>query len=438
MSSREVTLSIRQIKFFVGIFLLIIVAFIGFAISEGGRSVQASQDSIGGLSAGSTATPFLPGGDVDALLLDTVEGTEASPTPRPTVVYEDGKYPTAIPEVLPTLSDITPFSILADVNPLTGRPPDSPELLDRRPVASKITLYPRAARPQYGLTKADVVYEYYIEWGLTRFVAVFYGSNPDQIGPVRSGRFFDEHIARMYQSYLVFKYADKRVLDHFKTTDISDFLVLPLFGNCSPYFVGEEDRDIYNNIFFDLTRFGPCLDENGYDNERPRLRGGYFSSRLPFTGQQALGIFTHYSVDDYHYWGYEPSNKRYYREQETDDTRDGKPPSYAPLVDNLTGEQVSTDNLVFLFIPHSFANKNDKEDQVYHIDPQGTGRAYLFRDGIVVPAYWRRFAIDQPLELTDLNGKPLSLKPGRTFYEVLSEASTFENQGTQWYFYFEP
>ncbi len=96
-------------------------------------------------------------------------------------------------------------------DPLTGLIPADPSLLDRRPIAIKISNYPRAIRPQYGLNEADVVYEYYIEWLDTRFIGVFYGDNAKQIGPVRSGRYFDEHITRMYHSYYVFNYADPRV-----------------------------------------------------------------------------------------------------------------------------------------------------------------------------------------------------------------------------------
>ncbi len=437
MSQRKVSISIRQIKFFGGVFLLTVLAFLGFAVSEGRGAAQASQQ-IEGLAVDVTPTPFLPSSEADAFLFDTAAVAVSSPTAYPTVVYEDGLYPTTIPEALPTFSDITPYSLPEGINPLTGKAPDSPELLNRRPIASKITLFPRSARPEYGLTMADVVYEYYIEWGATRFIAVFYGTNPEQIGPVRSGRFFDEHIVRMYQSYLVFKYADPRVYDYFKSIDIRDFLVVPLLSNCSPFFVGKEERAVYNNIFFNYTRFGPCLEENGFDNSKPDLRAGYFSAHPRGATQQAMGIFTNYSVDDYHYWGYEPINKRYYRQQETDDLRDGKSPSYAPLIDNLTGQQVWTDNVVFLFVPHSFADKWQEEDEVYHIDPVGTGDAYLFRDGIVIPAHWRRIAIDQPLEITDLNGMPLPLKPGRTFYEVLREESLVTNQGAQWYFQFNP
>ncbi|MBT3336936.1 MAG: DUF3048 domain-containing protein [Anaerolineae bacterium] len=438
MSEKKITLSIKYLKFFGGLVFFTFLVFLVFAINEGRSAAQASENTDHFLSVMASPTPFLPGGELDVFPFEDVIETAASPTPRPTVVYEDGQYPTAIPLALPTLSNITPYSLPEGINPLTGKAPMLPEFLDRRPVASKITLYPRSARPQSALTMADVVFEYYIEGGLTRFIAVFYGTNPTQIGPVRSGRFFDEHIMHMYQSYLVFKFADPRVLDYLKATDVSEFLALPTIASCPPYFVGKEDRDTYNNIYFDLTRFGACLEKKELDNSRPTLRAGYFSGSPPAFAEEALRIFTYYSVDDYHYWGYEPLNQRYYRQQEITDTRDGKLPSYAPLIDMLTGQQVSADNIVFLFVPHSFTDQFQEEDEVYHIDPIGSGKAYLFRDGVVLPAYWRRIAIDQPLLITDLNGMPLSLKPGRTFYEVLKEDSTATQDEVQWYFQFEP
>jgi hypothetical protein len=72
-------------------------------------------------------------------------------------------------------------------------------------------------RPQYGLSKADLVYEYYLERGITRFIAVFYGEDANRAGPIRSARFFDEYIFRMYQAFFVFGNADDRVMEYFLT-----------------------------------------------------------------------------------------------------------------------------------------------------------------------------------------------------------------------------
>ena len=71
------------------------------------------------------------------------------------------------------------------INPLTGLAPADPALLDRRPVLVKIENLPRSDRPQWGLSLADLVYEYHTEEGTTRFAAIYYGNNATQIGPVR-------------------------------------------------------------------------------------------------------------------------------------------------------------------------------------------------------------------------------------------------------------
>ncbi len=58
----------------------------------------------------------------------------------------------------------------------------------RRPLAVMIENH-MEARPQSGLTSADVVYEAVAEGGITRFMALFYCNLSDkQVGPVRSAR----------------------------------------------------------------------------------------------------------------------------------------------------------------------------------------------------------------------------------------------------------
>ena len=43
-------------------------------------------------------------------------------------------------------------------------------LLDRRPIAIKVSQFPRRVRPQSGLSLADLVFEHYAEAGVTQFV----------------------------------------------------------------------------------------------------------------------------------------------------------------------------------------------------------------------------------------------------------------------------
>jgi len=135
-----------------------------------------------------------------------------------------------------TAAQTTQASLNPNIDPLTGEPAKDPALLERRPLVIKISNYPREIRPQYGLNETDVVFEYYIEWLDTRFIGIFYGNDASEIGPVRSGRYFDEHILRMYHAYYVFNYADPREYAYFLGGDLQKWLVTPGYGNCPPFF----------------------------------------------------------------------------------------------------------------------------------------------------------------------------------------------------------
>jgi hypothetical protein len=106
---------------------------------------------------------------------------------------------------------------------------------------------------------------------------------------------------------------------------------------------------------------------------------------------------------------------------------------YAPLLDAFTGRQVFADNLVVLFVPHSYYNK---DDQVFEIDLSTYGDAILFREGRAYKGRWVRPHIDQPIVVTDPEGLPFALKPGLTFYEVLTQYSTYTSKDDAWRFKF--
>jgi hypothetical protein len=336
----------------------------------------------------------------------------------------------------------------AEINPLTGLAAADPALLNRRPMVIKISNYPREIRPQYGLNEADVVYEYYIEWADTRFIGVFYSQDAKQIGPVRSGRYFDEHITRMYQAYYVFNFADPREYSYYLGGDLQPFMVVPGYGSCPPFFehkVSDAISDVrHYEMYFDSTRLGACLARKSSDNSRPVIRNGFFSSVKPVAGAAVHRIFTHYSQCDYNYWEYDPLTAAYLRYQETSTSKDpkhlndcaDKPETYAPLVDALSKKQVWADNIVVIYVPHMFSSQDEQDDEIYHINLVDSGKAYVFRDGVGMAARWARTDINQPLLLTTPDGTPIYLKPGRTFYQVLGSTSTDWSDNADWHFEF--
>lgn len=94
-----------------------------------------------------------------------------------------------------TTKVVTPARKYADLPkteecPLNGAMYSKPEKdlwSVRRPLGVMIE-NSKPARPQSGLSSADVIYEAVAEGGITRFMAVFYCQGSDIVGPVRSAR----------------------------------------------------------------------------------------------------------------------------------------------------------------------------------------------------------------------------------------------------------
>ncbi|RPI93730.1 MAG: DUF3048 domain-containing protein [Chloroflexi bacterium] len=388
------------------------------------------------LSGPPTSTPFQPltenasdlpynGAAPTPIYLPSI--TPLPPTPVPIII---------VPESLPGWVKVPEFTLSAELNPLTGLPPSDPELMNRRPLAIKVANYPRYIRPQSGLTLADNIFEYYIEGGLTRFIAVFYSNDSEWVGPVRSGRYFDEHIQRMYHAFLVFKFADDRVESHLQTSDIAPFLVVPSLGACPPFhLMASRKIEVYNNSYFNTVEWKDCIIKNELENHRQGIRLGFFNEEVPPPDLLGIQMFTYYSEYSYHYWLYDPGTGQYIRYQEHSDIHNLKEEKYDVLLDAVTEEAVHAANIVYLLAPHSFSNTFDEEDEVYQIDLTGLGEAYVFRDGVGMMARWIRTNTDQPLLLTTPTGAPIYLRPGITFYEVLGAGSYVDQDAGEWHFH---
>jgi hypothetical protein len=291
-------------------------------------------------------------------------------------------------------------------------------------MAVKVQLYPRGQRPVYGVSLADVVYDYYQNDGLTRLNAIFYGSDAKQIGPVRSARLFDENIIRMYKSIFAFGGAAEYVLKRFYNADYADRLVTESHKNCPP--MCRVDPNGYNFLFTNSSELALYALENGVQNDRQNLDGMSFDSQAPNGGQPGQQLFSRYSISAYNRWDYDPVSGRYLRFQDTqeDDSQQGE--GYAPMVDGLTNEQIAADNVVVLFLTHQPADIIRDKDAL-DIRLSGSGDAYAFRDGQAYKVRWNRPTMDSALFLTFEDGKPFPFKPGTTWFQVVGQTSSVQN-----------
>ncbi len=357
--------------------------------------------------------------------VNTAQPEAPTSTPRPTATAA-----APISSTLP-ISDFTrigPKNFPDHINPLTGLPVPNPALLDRRVIAAKIPNYPHSVRPQSGISLADQIYEYYLEWGLTRFLAIFYGNDAARFGPIRSARLFDDNIVRMYNAIFVFNGADKRVLDYYEERELDPryFVVERL---CPPL-CRDETIPSYNNLFGNTAQVHEYVAALGAPDDRRDLSGNFFSSLSGLNAPAGTDIYINYSYANYAFWRYHEGSGLYMRYQGNVDNIDGLSAAYELHMDALTGQPLSAANVIVLMVPHDFYLKSS-DTEIFSIDLTGSGAAYVFRDNQAFEARWLRFAERKPLAILDTDGRPFPLKPGVTFFQVMStttEVSQLDEQ----------
>lgn len=106
---------------------------------------------------------------------------------------------TPVPTVEPTLAPDAPCR---DCWPLSGKPLKL-GAVDKRALLVKIDNVP-LARPHYGITQADLVFEILVEGFATRLAAVFHSQDPQTIGNIRSARLADRSLTPMVRGALVY------------------------------------------------------------------------------------------------------------------------------------------------------------------------------------------------------------------------------------------
>lgn len=381
--------------------------------------------------------------------------TRPSPTPLPpTATLAPSATPVPTATIRPTPDyppeGRGPTGFAADVNPLTGLKVSDATLLDRRPLVIKVENLPRDDRPQFGLSLADLVYEYYTEQGGTRFAAVYYGTNAEKVGPIRSGRFFDSVLVQMYRAVFVFGSAYSAVWNRFVNSDFAARLVMENNFSCPALCRFEPERR--NFLMANTGEMNAYLKSRAIDNTRQVLDGMFFQAPPPAGGESASQVFVRYSGAIYNRWDYDPDTQRYLRFVDAQNDVNRNNEVYVQLTDQLTGKPIAADNVVTMCVPHQYFFRSD-EIEVLEIllDPNaprytacdgqaydgGSGPAWIARDGLVYKVTYRRASRDAPVTLFGGDGQPFPFKPGQTWFEVIGASSNVEQQGDAFRFTFD-
>ncbi len=105
----------------------------------------------------------------------------------------------------------------APTDPLTGGP------VSKNPVVAVKIDNTGGAYPQFGIGSADIIYVEQVEGGLTRLIAIFHTTLPDEVGPARSVRTTDVQLLPSYgDPLLVFSGGKTAILNLLHDSPVTD------------------------------------------------------------------------------------------------------------------------------------------------------------------------------------------------------------------------
>jgi hypothetical protein len=358
-----------------------------------------------------------------ALISACHQQPQATPTPTrtPAGPMETGESapvetpaaPHPTPQAQPAAGPVGPDSYPDNVNPLTGLILDDVSVLQRPPLAIKVSNDP-LARPQSGLTNADLVFEHYAEGNVTRLTAIFFSQGAERVGSVRSGRLLDLEIVPMFDAIFAASGFSDGVRAKINNSTWADRnLSGPFVG--APALVRIQDPGVAleHTLFAIPDELWALAEERGVSKPPDLTPGMAFDTTPPSGGTPANTISINFGPSSaYVQWKYDPATGRYYRWNADE-----------PHLDALNDEQIGVENVVAVGAMH--VETDIIEDSFggghYSIEIQiwGEGPISVFRDGQRFEGRWQRLDPEEMMRFTDLNGNTMYLKPGQTWFEMV-------------------
>jgi hypothetical protein len=288
------------------------------------------------------------------------------------------------------------------VCPLTGVAPSSGRVPARPALAVKVENLPEA-RPQSGLSKADIIYEEPVEANITRFIVIYQCLDAGRIEPVRSARLTDPDIVDQFGRPLfaysggvpevVHKVRTSGLIDLGYTTAIASAAYHRDSSRSAPHNLYSSTKELYGSV---RNLAGPPEPVFTYSLKPSAGSTRAFTAHLPFS-----------SFSDV-YWRYARAKKAYYRWHGT-------------VPHTLSdGTQVSAKNVVVQMVQIRLTDIVDPNGvRSPEVVATGTGKAYVLRNGRLIQGTWNRPSLRDVTKFLDASGKEILLAPGNTWVELM-------------------
>ncbi|MUV38591.1 putative lipoprotein YerB [Lentibacillus sp. JNUCC-1] len=288
-----------------------------------------------------------------------------------------------------------------NVYPFTGI--GTNETVNNRAVGVMINNHTKA-RPQSGLSKADIVFEILAEGKITRFLALFQSQEPEVVGPVRSAREYYFNLADSYDALYVYHGAagfidnmiQKRGIEHLNGA---------IYDNDQHLFKRESFRKAPHNSYLLFNAVDDVAASKGYatehDYEPLPFLDEAASGEIP--GDQADHVEIVYSntpmeIVEFDYQSEEGTYTRFNDREQTVELNDETP--------------ISVENVFIVEAPHQIIDDAGRRA----IDLDSGGNAFLIQKGKIQRIQWENRS-GRLIPVKD--GNPVGFVPGQTWVNVV-------------------
>jgi hypothetical protein len=271
-----------------------------------------------------------------------------------------------------------------------------------------------AARPQFNLNKADIVFVEMVEFGLTRLVAVWQSQPVNQAGPVRSVRPMDADITAPLAGIFCFSGGQLPFVNAVKDTGQYMASETTEQADDKGSFSRLSSRGAPHNVMVDVALLQsqhtnlkapqPMLPMVAFDPETESYEVGSTE-----TGEETISFSVKYpqAVS-----GWKAEGSYFVRSQDGDQHIDGASNEILRAT-NVVVMQTKTDN--------SF--RDPKYGPIPRTVMIDSGIAWVFSNGKRVKGTWTKASQSAPIQLFDAAGAPIKLAVGNTWIELMGEPS---------------
>lgn len=278
-----------------------------------------------------------------------------------------------------------------------------------RPFAVMINNAPAARPYQSGLQDAYIIYEFIVEGGLTRYMALFKDKDTQRIASVRSARHYFLDYALENDAYYIHWGWSPQAQKDISSLGINNVNGLTYEGT---YFLRDRTLPVSSEHtgYTTMELLNKAVSKLNYRNTTNReLLLNYSIENIDLSTQEgatkADNVTIKYSNSVVDKYTYDSSNGYYLRYV------NGK-----ENTDYVSKEQYHFKNIITYQVSNSTISSDTKGRQT--INNTGSGEGYYITNGYAIKIKWSKQSRNAQTKYTYLNGEEINVNDGNTFIQV--------------------